>query len=139
MDKPIIEYVFTYKGYKCCVLFQDLGFRCGYVLVPRWHPLYEVEYKDCTINCHGGITYSDHKLLGEQSPSWWIGFDCAHAGDKIDYECLTKYYGKVEEDSYFNTMRWLTGVDSEEFSSVKNLNFCKQECMHIVDQLVEME
>lgn len=33
------------------------------------------------ITVHGGLTYSGGNLLGQESDTWWFGFDCAHAGD----------------------------------------------------------
>lgn len=34
------------------------------------------------IDVHGGLTYaSERKPGGEPDAHWWIGFDCAHAGD----------------------------------------------------------
>lgn len=137
--KPIIEQVFHYEGYTCCVVFYPLGHRCGYVLVPHTHLLYEKDYEECCISCHGGLSYSSHELCGTTYSGWWIGFDCAHAGDLLDLKTRNKYYGEIEQDSFLDTMQWLTGVNSEEFGTVKNLDFCMQECRNIVDQLVEME
>lgn len=42
-----IERDFEYKGYRCIVLVQLKGFRCGYVGVPPSHELYGV---DCSIS-----------------------------------------------------------------------------------------
>ena len=39
-----VESDFDYKGYRCVVVFNDMGFRCGYVGVPEGHPLYGKEY-----------------------------------------------------------------------------------------------
>ena len=85
---------FTYEGYKCIVikmeadpvlsLFQEnfpLSYYCGYICVPYWHPAYEKKYDTIGIECHGGLTYSEHSLLGIPYPGWWIGFDCAHEID----------------------------------------------------------
>lgn len=140
-ERPILESSFTYKGYKCCVLFQALGHRCGYVLVPRYHKVYGHLYSDTicfNIKCHGGLTYSSHSLLERESPSWWIGFDCAHAGDIPDRESQMRYFGNAAQDSYFNMLNFMTGNDTG-FGTVKNLDFCIQECKNIVDQLEEIE
>ena len=140
-DEPILETYFTYKNYKCCVLFQSLGFRCGYVLVPRWHKLYGQLYsnKDCeAIKCHGGLTYSSHELMGQTSPSWWIGFDCAHTGDILDKESQMRYFGNNNQNNFFNMLNFMTG-NNTGFGTVKNLDFCIEECKNIVDQLREIE
>ena len=136
--EPVLETYFTYKDYKCCVLFQALGYRCGYVLVPYWHSQYEKNFDDIPIRCHGGLTYSSHDLMGQTSPSWWIGFDCAHTGDMPDRESQMKYFGDNEQDDFFNMLNFMSGNDTG-FGTVKNLDFCIEECKNIVDQLREME
>ena len=137
-NDPILESSFTYKGYKCCVLFMPIGHRCGYVLVPHWHSQYGKNYRDIPIKCHGGLTYSSHFLMGQEFPSWWIGFDCAHAGDIADKESQIKYYGENEQNPFFSMLTFmLEGYD--EFGTIKTLDFCEQECRNIVDQLIEME
>lgn len=40
----IIEREFEHAGYKCVVLFQLMGHRCGYVGIPDTHPLYKKYY-----------------------------------------------------------------------------------------------
>lgn len=83
MGNSVIELTLTYKGYKIAVVWHPDGkYRCGYVLIPMWHKLYEEDYNHIDgIQCHGGLTYSGHYLLGKEYRGWWIGFDCAHAGD----------------------------------------------------------
>ena len=143
--QPIIENMFHYKGYVCCVIFQTAGYRCGYVLVPYWHPVYTVKYDDIDISCHGSLTYSGHRLLDREYPGWWIGFDCAHAGDAIDRNSLIKYYdenGLTEVEK--RQCQFMTAFGGPldiggTYGTVKTLDFCMEECKKIVDQLVEME
>ena len=42
----IVEREFEHVGYKCVVIFGDTGYRCGYVGVPKEHPLYGKNYSD---------------------------------------------------------------------------------------------
>lgn len=42
----IVEREFEYAGYKCMVVFQDMGHRCGYVGVPKGSKLYGKSYMD---------------------------------------------------------------------------------------------
>ena len=92
LDKPYIEYNFTYKNYTCVVVRQVFGHLCGYVSVPYWHKAYECDYEllEDDIECHGGLTYSSHNLMGIEYLSWWIGFDCAH-GDDTPEECNVQF------------------------------------------------
>lgn len=69
------------------------GALCGYVGVPRTHPLHRqpVETLEPDLEVHGGLTYSgacSGKIChtpepGEPDDVWWFGFDCAHAFDII--------------------------------------------------------
>lgn len=84
-------------GYACLIKRTPItGSLCGYVGVPQGHPWHSVGYGeiDDRVEVHGGLTYSDlcqegpegfticHvPAPGEPEPLWWLGFDCAHAGD----------------------------------------------------------
>lgn len=39
-NRYVIERKFEHAGYVCVVLFNAMGYRCGYVGVPKSHPLY---------------------------------------------------------------------------------------------------
>lgn len=96
----------------CLIVRGPAGALCGYVGVLPGHPFYGVEYSQCPINecgdsychhspeanvsVHGGLTFSDGCADGPEAKSichlpedgepdsvWWLGFDCAHAGDLL--------------------------------------------------------
>lgn len=77
----IIEKEWTTKeGLDARVVFIKNSHRCGYVSVKKDHWLYGVGYNDLYIlNVHGGLTFGSEI---KDSEDWWIGFDCAHSGDK---------------------------------------------------------
>lgn len=67
----IIESDFEYKDYRCVTTFTDMGIRCGYVALPKGHPLY------------GKSAFSDTKVpfrdimnstLGKRSVLTLLGF-----------------------------------------------------------------
>jgi hypothetical protein len=78
-----------------CILHRSMtsGGWCGYVAVPKGHPLHGVDYQDCDgrVDVHGGLTYGRAcqeggsichvPLPGESADVWWLGFDCGHGGD----------------------------------------------------------
>lgn len=43
-NRYIIEREFEHAGYKCVIIFQMGGYRCGYVGIPDTHPLYGEYY-----------------------------------------------------------------------------------------------
>ena len=45
-DRYVVEREFEQAGYKCVVIFGSIGHRCGYVGIPKNHPLYGKDYSD---------------------------------------------------------------------------------------------
>jgi hypothetical protein len=83
---------FVHAGFACLALRRDhMGQWCGYVGVPREHPAYGKGYHDVDVEVHGGLTYAhecDGIICHVPAPGmpddvWWLGFDCAHAGDLV--------------------------------------------------------
>jgi hypothetical protein len=81
--------------YDCHIMqVPALGHLCGYVRIPKKHPLHGLSYDEVynlgyEIEVHGGLTYSA-STIGEAtgmqyllSRQWYFGFDCAHSGDII--------------------------------------------------------
>jgi hypothetical protein len=70
-------------GYKCRIQRHGhFGHLCGYVGIPKSHPLYGKHYSDdevADIRVHGGLTHSGEDQ--DDKDTWWFGFDCSHAGD----------------------------------------------------------
>ena len=46
MANYVVEKEFESNGLKCVVVFQRHGYRCGYVEVPKGHPLYGKDYDE---------------------------------------------------------------------------------------------
>lgn len=77
--KNMVETVFEYKGFNCVVLAQRMGFRCGYVKIPKNHKYYKVDYEKIDADVHGGLTYGEQSKeypIATEEDSYWIGFDC---------------------------------------------------------------
>lgn len=113
----IVEEVFDYKGFKCMIVFNDLGisrfneiisqkWRCGYVGVKKKHLLFGKDYSkvEDLIYIHGGLTFSgdfnDKKIkkeIGNLKDIWWFGFDCNHFEDNIKKWSFNKVKKEVME------------------------------------------
>ena len=74
----------------------------GYISVPKSHPWYETEQDSLyDLDVHGGVTFagrfahSTHATPTEADLEvWWIGFDCAHSGDRSPgFEALGRQRG----------------------------------------------
>lgn len=130
----------TYKGYKYSVCMMDLGHRCGYVGVPKGHPLYGKNYGDDDayfIDCHGGLTYSTSNVgssypIKEENELWWFGWDYGHYMDGKDYEGMAKNFGNdVAERSRI----WDAGLYDDCF--VYYPNDVENDCKFVIEQIVE--
>lgn len=86
---------FRHHGYPCLLNRNPVGAWCGYVAVPPGHPWHGLEYDDVQwhygLGVHGGLTFAGecgghicHVVEpGEPDNVWWLGFDCAQAGDYV--------------------------------------------------------
>jgi hypothetical protein len=132
------EVEFTYKLYECCVTRCILpepstmdvnifgGHLCGYVRIPNDHPYLHKRYQQMDISCHYGLTF------GECSVGHWIGFDCAHSSDYVP--SLQKFWWKMKEDVH--PLVWNALKNSDSHKTYKNISFCVQQCIEIVNQLI---
>lgn len=138
----------TKSGHNVKVLFLEMGHRCGYVEVKKDSFLFNKEYSYYSFNLddiskemieniekyeainnievHGGLTYAGN-LLNDNS--YWFGFDCAHCDDKRDIEKLKEYY----PDSKY------TEIFDFKDSTIKDLEFCINECELLSEQIKKIE
>jgi hypothetical protein len=83
-------------GLDCLIVRSASGALCGYVGVPPDHPWHGMDFGMVPVGgIHGGLTFSgpcqddaeDGPEVchvpepGRPADVWWLGFDCAHAGD----------------------------------------------------------
>lgn len=140
-----------YKNYEYVIILNGLGHRCGYVAIPPEHPFDKIpkpdndycrdgdlDYSEMDIECHGGLTFAsrNHGLKSELNITCndaWIGFDCGHYDDGIDFDAMRKYYG----DEYTEKLRSTLYVLCD--GTVKDFDYVANECKSIIDQLVEKE
>lgn len=99
-------------GLDCAIIRNtEMGNLCGYVAVPKKHPLFGVKYSANhplleAISVHGGLTYSENYLpiisALDDGTKWWFGFDCAHYSDLIPQinEFYRSHLGKEMPGKY---------------------------------------
>lgn len=129
-------------GLPCLAVRQNnLGHWCGYVGVAEGHPAFQKDYDDVLIgdewpSVHGGLTFAglcrphgdDHSKgichipgPGEPDKVWWLGFDCAHAGDYGPYDAKRAEAGGI----------WALIPDDQ----YRTLSYVKGECAALATQL----
>lgn len=134
-NKSVVEKRFEYHGYPCVIIFQPIGHRCGYVGLSKDDKYFGMYYEEIDIDCHGGLTYASDNLYDQlDENTWWIGFDCAHAGDAKDFESLRKYYPDERSMEMFKFWEDLDRKYPDD-SVVRDLAYVERQCRYIVDQL----
>lgn len=135
---PIEEERFEYKGFPCVVLFQQTGFRTGYVGLPKDNKYYGKKYDDIPVSCHCGLTYADKQLpYRNDTDIWWIGFDCGHCCDANDYDKAVNYFS--DNKSVLQSLLMLRELNKiyDTGGEIRTLEYVKENCKSIVDQLLE--
>lgn len=140
----IVEREFEHAGYKCVVTFGDMGYRCGYVGVPKVDELYGKDYRKLDFDVHGGLTYSGGGKNSDypiKSDLWWFGFDCAHGGDRADDKRVMELFPDTAE-LHKEYMRISEEVDERygfKVNAVRSEGYVVNECKRLARQIKEYE
>jgi len=117
----------VHLGFEWEVTANRIGYRCGYVRIPAGHPWHgkDYDYVDPYPEVHGGLTFAQPDTdcgKGGEDNAWWLGFDCAHAGDAPDPE-LPGYHPAMHS--------LLT------HGSIKPTSYVAAECRSLAEQAAE--
>lgn len=137
---PIVEERFEHKGFLCVVLFQSMGFRTGYVGIPKGHKCYGQHYDRIDVSCHCGLTYSSTSLINQNDEDiWWIGFDCGHCCDANDYAKAKEYF--ADNQPVMESLLRLEELNNiyDTGGEIRTFEYVKEQCKYIVEQLLERE
>ena len=126
-----IERTWRSNGLMCvCLQNLNVGHRCGYVGVPRSHPLYENEHSYIDgIDVHGGLSYSGggpEYPIPNPNDLWWFGFDCCHVGDRPDPALLGPERARREAE-----------LCADKYGTVKTEEYVVAECEKLAKQLAD--
>ena len=128
----VVEKQFNYKGHDCICIFSIRGVRCGYVSVSNK----EKPFYDYDMACHWGLSF-DGALPDYYKPKadYYIGFDCGHCCDGVDYDQAVKYNLIEQSEADYNKklFSYLRGYP------VRDLDYVEANCRSIVDQLEKIK
>jgi hypothetical protein len=125
-EEDLYEYV-EYGIHCMIVRHPHMGALCGYIGIPKGHPWYLKGYDDIDARVHGGLTFSGESIREYSkfpTNAWWIGFDCAHAGDLMP---------KVEELMAIQLI-FPNGEFGNPDGVYKDVKFVKDEISKLVQQ-----
>ena len=126
-DRYIVEREFEHAGYKCIVTFIDMGHRCGYVGVPKIHPLYGKGYDE-----HLEIKKSD---IGDREISgiFPLFSACLDEDERIRIDAYFQCHGGItytgggENSEYpIKSDLWWFGFDCGHAGDKADLNYAMQ-------------
>ena len=137
MKRPSrVESDFTHQDLRCVVLGLNHGHRCGYVGVPKDHPLYGADMTNSRateLRVHGGVTYAasskDHPVPGHGG-LWWFGFDCMHGGDRNDPALMRREIANFEA-------KMAQELGTKPHGVIRTKRYVETECKNLAQQLVE--
>ena len=118
-------YLKEYKGYTFVVYqHQSIGHLNGYVeLKPIDEELLDQNQIN-SLDCHGGITYQGTlDWIFPTSTDFYIGFDCAHWGDKTPFADAM--------------LPGLFAASSDEVW--RDESFVEENCKSLIDQIIELK
>lgn len=123
------EREFEESGLQCCTRTNDLGHRCGYVALPKGHPLFGKDWDRCydiapDLEVDGGITFANGT-----DDMWILGWDAAHSWHLQDQSIMSDAY-RATFEKY--------GSFRDEFAVMVDADMAESETRRFARQLAEM-
>lgn len=123
-DDNRTERGFEESGLQCCTRTHDMGHRCGYVALPKGHPLFGKDWDKCydiapELDVDGGITFANGT-----DDTWILGWDAAHAWHKRDWSIASDAF-RASRDKYpelytdFSFSAYMVDADMAEHETRK--------------------
>lgn len=123
----IVEREFEHAGYKCVVIFGDMGYRCGYVGVTKDSKLYGKSYTD---KLDKKMEEMYNKQIGKRGIIPWF---CAFFDDKEERVSLALYFdvhgsltysgGGSNSDYPIKSDLWWFGFDCDHAGDRKDYEY----------------
>jgi hypothetical protein len=128
MDRP--ESVLgkgEHAGYKWAIVHNAMGYRCGYVRLPKGHPWHGKDYNDIPAEVHGGLTFGEPDKPCDKpgdDDAFWIGFDCGHYDDLPDPLLPAPY--RIPEYQFLRLGQVGATIKTQEYVEAECRSLCEQ-------------
>lgn len=150
MPKMRVEKHWQHEGYECVVVMNEhMGFRCGYVGIPKGHPLYGKPYNEDCPELKGMI--GEHTTIGKRGALTVFCWD----GKSTDPQIVFDVHGGLTysgEAGYpiDKPDTWWFGYDCGHAGDMTNytvhdgdvmrdLDYCVGECESLAEQLKDTD
>ena len=163
-----VENDWTIGKYRCVVIMTYMGHRCGYVGLPKSHPLHGAEYGEATSILSASWQRAKHGATGKRGviPLFCaaISSDAENATPELVFDVHggITYSGDSKTYPVKNTGRWWYGFDAghcddakdlnaidnpqlretysrlQEYGTIRTLEYMMSECASLVKQLKEI-
>jgi len=97
---------------------------------------------DLICDVHGGITYADgcpDYPVKTKHPTWWFGFDCAHAGDARDWDAVKRNFLLKDYIREYSSDLQMKGMYPYEVEKIRSFDYVRKECENLSEQLSDIE
>lgn len=138
-----VESEFEHCGYKCVVVFQPMGHRCGYVGIPKTHTLYGDDY--CNYLDIKKEDLEDKKVSGV----FPLFLSCFDEDERIRIDAFFECHGGItysgggENSNYpINSDLWWFGFDCAHYMDGRDLYYALEkfpEEKELIEKRIEWE
>ena len=125
------EREFEESGLQCCTRTIDMGHRCGYVALPKGHPLFGKGWDECyeiapELDVDGGITFANGT-----DDMWILGWDAAHSWHIPDVSIMSEQQRSIWEKYGFGEVMMFgaTLMVDADMAEEETRNFARQLAM----------
>lgn len=121
---------------QCLILrHSSFGFLCGYVRVPRDHPLHgkhhDLRRIRRNVDVHGGLTFSGCIGGRRMKRGHWFGFDCGHA-----FDLVPGMIEVLESSRLIFPAEFLDAMGQQQV--YRNIEYVYRECTALAQQLARL-
>ena len=129
-----VEFQVEYKGMYIVGVLKASGYRCGYVGITKTDKNLKILDRINELEVHGGVTFArveNEYPIKTSEKLIWIGFDCAHLNDGIDYDAALQLTTNEEDIMFLNALR-----EANKSCHVWTWEDVAIECCKLADEII---
>lgn len=134
MIDTVVEFQSEYKGTHIVGVIKVGGYRCGYVGIEKTDKNLKILDRVNELEVHGGVTFArveNEYPIKTSIKLIWIGFDCAHLKDGMDYDAALQLATNKEDIMFINALR-----EANKGRHVWTAEEVESECNKLADEII---